>query len=313
MRYSLKGRERAIALCLLLSGCVVWALWAVLRTMANRWSTDPRYAHGYLVPIFSAILLHMRYGRLAARELRPSTWGLAFFGLGALLQLAGGYYRFSTFEGFSLLFYLAGVALLVGGWRTLDWAWPSIVFLGFMLPLPWSVETALGPRLQMIATTASTYVLQTLGFMAFAEGNVIHLNDARIGVAEACSGLSMLISFVALSTAVAMVVRRPLLDRIVLVASSIPVALVANIARISATAILHETLGQRVAMTFYHDVAGWVMIPLALLLYWAEIWILSHLLIEDQHLAPKLVDVVGSRGSVKPIPAVSKRYHPTVL
>ena len=57
-----------------------------------------------------------------------------------------------------------------------------------MIPLPWVLENALGPPLQLIATSASTYFLQILGFMAFAQGNVIHLDDARIGVAEACSG-----------------------------------------------------------------------------------------------------------------------------
>ena len=71
--------------------------------------------------------------------------------------------------------------------------------------------------------------------MAFSEGNVIQLNDARIGVVEACSGLSMLITFIALSTGMAIVVKRPLLDKIVLVMSAIPVALVANIARITLT------------------------------------------------------------------------------
>ena len=122
--------------------------------------------------------------------------------------------------------------------------------------------------------------------MAFAEGNVIQLNEAQIGVVEACSGLSMLITFIALSTAAALVVKRPLLDRIVLVASSIPVALLANIARITLTGILHDTVGGHAASTFYHDLAGWLMIPLALVLYWLEIWVLSRLLIETKHEAP---------------------------
>ena len=113
-----------------------------------------------------------------------------------------------------------------------------------------------------MATMASTFILQTLGFMAFSEGNVIQLNEARIGVVEACSGLSMLITFIALSTGMALVVKRPLLDKIVLVLSAIPVALVANIARITLTGILHETAGGKVADHFYHDLAGWVMIPL---------------------------------------------------
>ena len=210
------------------------------------------------------------------------------------------YFRVGTLEGLALLPYLGGLALLLGGWRILEWAWPSIAFLAFMIPLPWRVENALGPPLQSIATTVSTYLLQTLGFMAFAEGNVIQLNEARIGVVEACSGLSMLITFIALSTAAALVVKRPLLDRIVLVASSIPVALLANIIRITVTGILHETVGGHVADTFYHDLAGWLMIPLALILYWFEIWILSRLLIETKHeAAPLLLDLAGSKRPAK--------------
>ena len=203
-------------------------------------------------------------------------------GLGAVVQLVGGYYHQDSLEGFALLPYLGGICLLVGGWPILKWAWPSIAFLAFMIPLPWRVETALGPPLQFVATTASTYLLQTLGFMAFAEGNVIQLNEARIGVVEACSGLSMLITFIALSTAAALVVKRPLLDRIVLVASSIPVALLANIVRITVTGILHETVGGHAATTFYHDLAGWVMMPLALVLYWLRSRVLSRILDRDQ-------------------------------
>ena len=129
--------------------------------------------------------------------------------------------------------------------------------------------------------------------MAFAEGNVIQLNEARIGVVDACSGLSMLITFVALSTAAALVVKRPLLDKIVLVASSIPVALLANIARITLTGVLHDTVGGHAATTFYHDLAGWLMIPFALILYWFEIWVLSHLLIETRYRGSAACDAGG--------------------
>jgi exosortase len=224
MRYRLGERKRTAAALLLLGGCLLWSLWPGLAGMAERWAKDPRYAHGYFVPIFALALLWMRRARLEGVELSPSTWGLTFLGLGAALQLVGGYYRLESFQGLPLLPDLAGLALLLGGWRVLGWAWPAIAFLGFMIPLPWRVENALGPPLQALATAASTYLLQTLGLMAFAEGNVIQLNEARIGVVEACSGLSMLITFIALSTAAALVVRRPLPDKIVLVVSSIPVA-----------------------------------------------------------------------------------------
>jgi exosortase len=279
---------------LILAGSLVWALWPALVSMNERWNSDPRYAHGYLVPMFALALLWMRPTGLQGLKISGNTWGLVVVGLAAAVQVVGGYYRVGTVEGLALLPYLAGLSLLIGGWPALKWSWPSIAFLVFMIPLPWRVENALGPPLQWVATTVSTYLLQTLGFMAFAEGNVIQLNEAKIGVVEACSGLSMLITFIALSTAVALVVKRPLLDRIVLIASSIPVALVANIIRITVTGILHDTAGGHVADAFYHDLAGWLMIPLALVLYWFEIWILARVLIETEHETSAVVDVLGS-------------------
>jgi exosortase len=309
----LSQHRTLVATLLLLLGCLFWAQWPVLAEMADRWSTDPRYAHGYFVPIFSLVLLWMRRGRLEGVKPSPSIWGLGLVGLGAAIELLGASISQGSVLGLALLPYLAGVALLLGGWRVLEWAWPSIAFLAFMIPLPWRVENALGPPLQHVATTASTYLLQTLGFMAFDEGFVIQLNDARIGVVDACSGLSMLITFIALSTAAAMVVNRPLLDRIVLVVSAIPVALVANILRITLTGILHETVGGQAADTFYHDLAGWLMMPLALLLYWFEIWVLSRILVESKFEAPPMLDLVGTHRPAGEAPTVTKGYKPSVL
>jgi exosortase len=294
MTTDLKKHSTFLAL-VLLAGCLLWSLWPALAAMQNRWSTDARYAHGYFVPLFAVALLWLRRTKLQGIERIPSNWGLAVIAAGAILQLVGGYYRIESLVGFAVVPELAGICLLLGGWRVLVWAWPSILFLGFMVPLPWSLETALGGPLQSLATAASTYSLQTLGLLAVADGNVIQLNEARIGVVEACSGLSMLITFIALSTAYAVTVKRPLLDKVVLVASSIPVALLANIARIVMTGVLHETVGAHASMTFYHDLAGWIMMPLALVLYWAEIMILSKLLIEVRHEALSPLDLLGSR------------------
>ena len=293
---------------LLLGCCLLWGSWPVIAEMVNRWSSDPRYAHGYFVPVFAMALLWMRRTRVSGASPCPSTWGLASLGIGAAFQLIGGYYRLGWIEGLALLPYLSGVCLLFGGWRYLSWALPSIAFLAFMVPLPWRLENLLGPPLQSLATAASTYALQTLGLMAFAEGNVIQLNEARIGVVEACSGLSMLITFIALSTAMALVVKRPLLDRLVLVASAIPVALVANVARIVMTGALHEMVGGHTATTFYHDLAGWVMMPLALVLYWVEIELFSRILIETKHQGPSVLDLAGSRRVASPLPATNRGY-----
>jgi exosortase len=306
-------RRYAVGAAQLLAGCLLWALWPALAGMADRWTNDPRYAHGYFVPAFAAALLWMRRSRLDGATLQPSGWGLAAVAMGAALQLMGGYYRVDWFDGIALLPYLVGAVWLIGGGRLLGWALPSIAFLAFMVPLPWRIETALGPPLQFLATTAGTYLLQTLGLMAFAEGNVILLDDLKLGVVEACSGLSMVVTFVALSTAVALVAKRPLVDRLILVASSIPVALLANIARITLTAVLHETAGSYASSTFYHDLAGWVMMPLALSMYWLEFAVLSRLLIEDRHEALPALELLDVRPPKAAVRAAAPGYSPTSI
>jgi exosortase/archaeosortase family protein len=88
----------------------------------------------------------------------------------------------------------------------------------------------------------------------------------------------MLVVFFALSTAVALVIRRPLLDRLVVLASAVPIAVVSNIVRVAATGVLHETTDSATANAFFHDAAGWFMMPLALGMLGIELRLLSALL-----------------------------------
>ena len=68
------------ALCLLgaLGLCVAWGLWPNLVSMARKWSHDPRYSHGMLVPLFAAVLWKLRMPEGTTRAGRANWWGLAF-------------------------------------------------------------------------------------------------------------------------------------------------------------------------------------------------------------------------------------------
>ncbi len=258
---------------------LLWAYWPVLTGMARRWGHDAQYSHGYLVPLFAGALLWLRRDRLAGLSWQPSWWGVLPLTAAAALGLAGAYYSVAWLEAVSLLPVLAGLSILCGGWRSLRWSWPAIAFLLFMIPLPHRAEVALAHPLQRMATWASTYALQTLGLPALAEGNIILLKDVKIGVVAACSGLSMLLIFFALATAVIAVTRRPLGDKLLILASAVPIAVVANVVRITVTGVLHVTAGSHVANLVFHDWAGWLMMPLALALLGLELWILSRLFV----------------------------------
>jgi exosortase len=149
-----------------------------------------------------------------------------------------------------------------------------------MVPVPYTVQTALAHPLQKVATVASTYLLETLGFPAYYRGNIIFLNETKVGVVEACNGLSMLVIFFALSTAIAILTSGGWVYRAAALLSAIPIALVSNILRISVTAVLYETVGAEAGRVFFHDFAGWLMMPLGLMLLGMEFLLLRWLLTE---------------------------------
>jgi exosortase len=271
--------------------CLVWAWWPTLAELAGRWSSDPSYSHGWVVPIFAVVLLWLRRQHMPDDLLKPG-WvcGSSLLAAGIAFRLIGAHYYFVSFDPFSLLPCLAGVFVLVGGAPVLRWTWPSILFLAFMIPLPWSVAGLLSEPLQRFATVVSTFLLQSLGLPALAEGNVILLSEVEMGIVEACSGLRMLVVFFALSTAVAIVVQRPAWEKLLIVVSAIPIALTCNVLRITSTGVIHEAVSEGgllagilthdFANKIYHDLAGWLMMPLGLGLLWAELKLLVLLWLE---------------------------------
>jgi exosortase len=255
---------------LLASLALLWGDWPTLLTLQETWATDPRYSHGWLVPLFSLYLIGSRWGRIVEVEARPAAGGLLLIAVGIVMHVGGGAVNQDWIEAASLLPSLAGLAVIARGWAILRPTWAPIAFLVFMIPLPYRVELQLGGPLQRLATHASAILLQVAGLPALEEGNTITLGHATIGIVEACNGLSLLTFFFAISAGLVLCVRRPWLERSLIIAGAIPIALIANIARITATGLLVEGVGHGIAGIEFHDLTGYLMMPFALVLLYAE-------------------------------------------
>jgi len=201
--------------------------------------------------------------------------------------LGTAYFGYAPLARLSILPCLAGVTLIIGGWRALRWAWPSIAFLVFMIPLPGALASALRQPLQTLGTHMSVFVIQTLGIPAIAQGNVIVLTEGELGVVEACSGLRMLMLFFAICIGAALVMRCELWEKFLVAISAVPIAVVSNMTRITVTAVLYEmarkwpnVMSTETAEWVFHDMAGFLMMPLAMLLLWGEMVLLSKLFFE---------------------------------
>jgi exosortase len=284
---SRKGLLAAIAFIAILAVAGLWSYLTTLGAVATRWSDDPQYSHGYLVPLFALYLLWLRRDRLNGQAWRTNWLGLGLVAVSIGIRLTGAYYRVDYLDQISILPAISGLFLLAGGWPAFVWSFSAVAFLAFMIPLPHSVSVALSAPMQSFATTVSTFCLQVVGLPALAEGNIILLNDIELGIVEACSGLRMLVVFFALSTAVAMLIRKPIWEKLLIAASAVPIALASNVLRITITGICYEAFGNHFGGAFFHDAAGWLMMPLGLGFLCLELWILRTLLIDrPQETAP---------------------------
>src|SRR5205814_5698743 len=116
---------------------------------------------------------------------------------------------------------------------------PAIAFLTFMVPLPYELERNVGQPLKSAATECSTFMLQTLGQPAVRDGNLILIDEVRLGVVDACSGLKMLVTFAAFSAGAVLLVRRTRFEKLMVLLGIVPVAIVANVLRIVGTGLCY--------------------------------------------------------------------------
>ena len=263
-----------------------WAYWPTFAQLVTLWSQESDYSHGFLVVPLAFVFLWIR------RDQRPTNLqpafvsGLICLGGSLLVRLIGARYSLHPLDGYSLVIWTMGAVLLMAGWAYFRWALPSLLFLLFMVPLPFQVERLLSVPLQRVATTISCFLLQCLGQPAFAEGTTILLGPHQMFVEEACSGLRMFIGTLALAFAYVIATRRELWERVLLLASVIPIALLANALRIVVTGLMYQLVrDEQAVQKFSHDVAGLFMIPLAAVMFAAVLAYLSRLV--------RQVEVVG--------------------
>jgi exosortase len=275
----------------------LWALAATLlvlglvyapnfRDLSGYWFGDPNYSHGPLVIPIAAIILWRRLST-AQEKLIPSAsatpyWGWVFLAVVLALRVIAYERNMQWSENATIVPAIACLTWIFGGWPLLRLAWPAIAFLLFMFPLPRSINNWMSLPLQEIATVGSCFLLQLSQIWVIQQGNTIHLTTKahemeRLEVAAACNGLSMLMTLAATVAATVIVIPLPTWKRITLLVSAVPIALVSNILRIVATGWCYYYISGPKAKDWAHDISGWLMMPLALVLIGLELRILSWL------------------------------------
>ncbi|UCC30276.1 MAG: exosortase [Phycisphaerales bacterium] len=257
----------------------VWAFWHTLADLWQTWRNDADYSAGQLVPLAAAYMLVTRRNLLRKLRLSPAPAGFVVFAAGLLIHLLGGYYLYGSLQNIGMLICANGLIIGLIGWSAYRCIWYPLLFMFLMLPLPNRIHDAVTLPLQGVGAQISATILEIVGVPAVRYGNVLEVGEHHIAVAEACSGLRMALAFLIVTGVFAYVIRRPGWQKLVVLLSSIPIAVACNVLRIVVAAYLYDLGYGWLGRGAFHDAAGLLMVPVALCLVCLELWVLSNLVV----------------------------------
>jgi exosortase len=303
----LRSPDEAVTWTILavLTGGLIYSYWPSLTNLPSTWA-NPQYQHGWVVPVLTILLLLWWRKPVAPVSVSARVAGLGLLVASFAIRLGFAYFRVKTFDMYTFVPALAGVFLLGGGWSVFRWAWIPIALLIFMYPLPEGHQRYLTGPLQTFNTIVATFLLQTLGFDAIRDGNLIRLGqDHVMNVVDACAGLKMLTIFVWLAAVVIAVAGLEWWENLVIAISAIPIAILANTLRITTAGMLYG-VSPEMAENFHDSTpAAILMMGVAVGFILLEMKLLSYVIVTDEY-TPAMVSAAGG-GRAVPAPAAAQQ------
>lgn len=250
----------------LLAAVLFGAYLPALVDLVYDWYSDSNYSHGFLVPLVSGWLLWKKRAALGALTTSQSALGLVIVAIGMVLFIIGnGASEYFTVR-FSLVLTLFGLVLYIFGAPMIRKTWFEILFLVFMIPIPYVIYFSATFPMQLLASKVTVKLLSIIGMTVVRQGNIIHLPGEVLEVAEACSGLRSLISLLALGAIYAYMTQKSLTAKIILFLSTIPIAVAGNVFRVFVTALVAYTSDIEVTVEPLHTIMGLSVFVIAFIL-----------------------------------------------
>ena len=250
-----------------LSAAVLAVYAPVLRGLVGDWIHDPNYSHGFLIPAVSGFLVWQRRRQLASTPVLPALLGFAGVVLALVLLVVGAAGAEVFTQRVSLVLLLGSLALFLLGRQWMGRLAFPLAFLLFAVPMPYVLYYSLTGPMQGFAAKAAVVGLKGVGVPVVAQGNIIHLPNTSLEVAEACSGIRSLYAFLALGALLAQSLPIPVWGRMIVFLLTIPVSIAANAFRVWGSGLGAYLAGPQVTQGFIHEFFGFVVFAAALSIY----------------------------------------------
>ena len=232
--------------------------WEAVSAAVTVWYLDTSFNHGFaILPVVVYLLWNQRADWLSLVP-APTAWGVVFVAGASALWFLGAITHTQVVQQFAYIGLVQSLVLTVLGWRIVKVMAFPLFFLFFAIP----VGTSLHLPLQILTAHFATEALRFIGIPVYLEGLFISIPTGVFEVAQVCSGLRFLTATVALSVLCMHLLMRQWWRRILFLALSVIVPIVANGFRAFGIVLLAHLTDHEIAVGVDHIVYGWVFFSL---------------------------------------------------
>jgi len=258
------GARHIISLILLIAAAIFssWEHWKDIFTIA--WN-DEEASHILLVIPIAVWLIWIRRIRFRRCPPKASWVGVALVIVGWCLSAWSYQNAFDAGLHGGAVLMLIGAITAVVGTQVIANQVPGIAILFLLIPVPGAIRLAIAGPLQNATARATTLTLEIMGVWVERSGNLVVIDGVPVAVAEACNGMRMVFALILVVYAFAFTMPLRNSVRILVLLLSPVAAILCNVIRLTPTVLLYGYAPPDLADQF-HEVSGWLMLPVAFLL-----------------------------------------------
>jgi len=234
-------------------------------TLANGAWNEEQNEHGPLILVVIFWLLWRLREQIAALPEKgaPVAGGL-LMAAGLSVYVIGRALEFVYLDAFSQIPVVAGLILVIFGWRGLRTLWFPLLFMMFLVPLPGVIVDAATGALKHLVSVVAESLLYHAGYPIARTGVILKIGQYQMLVADACSGMNSIYSLTALGMLFLYITHNGWIKTLLILGSIWPIAFVANIVRVITLVLITYHVGDEAGQGFMHDFSGMVLFAVAL-------------------------------------------------
>jgi exosortase len=226
------SNRRTLILIVLSIALFVVAFYPTLKTLLSKWANSEDYAHAFLTLPIIGYMIWQKRSFLNQDNTSGSVIGIIIAISSAAVYLIAWHARILSLSSIAMIMTILGILAYLRGFDAVKLLCVPFVLMLLLIPIPSTIYSALTLPLQLKVSQISEVIVRLFSVPVFREGNVLTIPDKVFQIVQACSGMRSMITLATLSLIIGYFSFSGIVSKVLLIITSIPVAIFVNVIRV---------------------------------------------------------------------------------